>query len=230
MVQNTSSAKGAPLRSQQFDDVYFSAQDGLAETTHVFIEGNDLVERFSNLTQNTVFTIAETGFGTGLNFLASAKVFEAHAPDGAKLHFISYEKFPLGSAEIADALEPWDGDLAPHRAELARVYTREGGIYKLSPRITLTLHMGDVNDMMPGHDYAADAWFLDGFKPSSNPDMWSQTVLGQVARLSRHGTTLASFTAAGFVRRGLQDAGFAIEKRPGFGRKREMITGVMRND
>lgn len=217
------------LRSEQFDDIYFSPQDGLAETTHVFLEGNALAERIlENKNETDEFVIAETGFGTGLNFLAAMKLFLDKAPPDVGLHVISFEKYPLDKTQIKEALGTWDDVLGDLTETLCGHYPDDpkGSLtMALDPRVTLTLHFGDVNDLMPTTNFKADAWFLDGFKPSSNPDMWSETVFLEMARLSKPGATLATFTSAGFVRRGLQAAGFDIEKRPGFGRKREMITG-----
>lgn len=217
------------LKSEQYDDVYFSAQDGLAETRHVFLDGNDLAARFAALSAGDVFTIGETGFGTGLNFLAAWALFEGTAPAGAQLRFISVEKFPLAPDVIAQALAGWRGDIGAQLDSFLAAYTDvpaadfscvfDGG------RAALQVMIGDAADCFARSDFAADAWFLDGFKPASNPDMWTQEIFGHEARLSAPGATLATFTAAGFVRRGLAQAGFAIEKRPGFGRKRDMVVG-----
>lgn len=213
---------GAP-RSKEFDDVYFSAENGLAETQHVFLAGNSLPERWHGRRD---FTIAETGFGTGLNFMAVWKLFEETAEPYQKLHFISFEKFPLQKQEIEEVLAPFlsTSGLDDYLKKFIPVYS-EGRI-QITDRVTLTLFFGDVNDEILKLDIKIDAWFLDGFKPSSNPDMWSETVFQNMARLSVPGATLATFTAAGFVRRGLQAAGFEIQKIPGYGRKRDMTIGV----
>jgi len=217
--------KGAP-RSKQFDDVYFSAEDGLAETTHVFLNGNDLPARWGSARH---FTIAETGFGTGLNFLAVWKLFEDNRTHGQSLEFISVEKYPLSADEIAEVLKDWDKQLGSHhRAALCKYYPEKCQgecILALTEYVTLRLFFGDVNEILPSMEAEVDCWFLDGFKPSSNPDMWSETVFEHMARLSKQGASFATFTAAGFVRRGLQAAGFEVRKVPGYGRKREMIVG-----
>ncbi|MGH1402972.1 MAG: tRNA (5-methylaminomethyl-2-thiouridine)(34)-methyltransferase MnmD [Alphaproteobacteria bacterium] len=214
-------------RSKQFDDVYFSVSDGLAETRHVFIDGNGLPDAWVGRDR---FTICETGFGTGLNFLAVLKMWR-DAPREEKpkeLHFISFEKYPLDREYIADVLAHW-GELNEELDFLLANYPSDLK-YKtcnieVVSGVVLTLILGDVNDEIGHLDADVDCWFLDGFKPSSNPDMWSETVFSNMARLSHEGSTLATFTAAGFVRRGLQGVGFDICKVPGFGRKREMCIG-----
>lgn len=216
--------KGA-LRSEEFDDVYFSAVDGLAETNHVFLHHNDLPQAW---TGRRDFVICETGFGTGLNFLAAWKMFEEQAAAGQHLHFISFEKFPLAPEVIREALQIWRVDLGGRIDLLADIYPlRVSGFHRVdvSPMITLTLIFGDVNEEMRKLRATVDCWFLDGFRPSSNPDMWSEAVFEQMARLSTKGARYATFTSAGFVRRGLQAAGFSTEKVRGFGRKREMLRG-----
>lgn len=218
--------KGAP-RSKEFDDVYFSAEDGLAETRHVFLDGNDLPDAWADRDR---FTICETGFGTGLNFLAVWKLFEDTAAPDQSLEFISFEKFPLSADEIMDALYVWQGEFDTKLTVLKKCYPEDlNGRQRIviSDRIVLTLIFGDVNEEILTLDTQVDAWFLDGFKPSSNPDMWSETVFENMARLSKKGASFATFTAAGFVRRGLQAVGFDVKKVRGFGRKRDMLVGVM---
>lgn len=221
------------LKSDQYDDVYFSAQDGLAETRHVFLEGNDLPARFAALQAGERFVIAETGFGTGLNFLAAWALFAAVAPPDARLHFISLEKFPLEPQIIAQALSGWREEIGAALDAFLAAYTAlpnadfsagfDGG------RVQLDVMVGEAETCLQRADFKANAWFLDGFKPSSNPDMWTQNMFESEARLSAPAASLASFTAAGFVRRGLAQAGFDIEKRKGFGRKRDMIVGRIDN-
>jgi tRNA 5-methylaminomethyl-2-thiouridine biosynthesis bifunctional protein len=211
-------------RSKQFDDVYFSAQDGLAETRHVFLGGNNLPYAWAGKKQ---FTICETGFGTGLNFLAVLQLLaRSDAPEC--LHYISFEKYPLEKAYIAECLANW-AELSEELGVLLSFYPTDINVEKIKlsvfDHLVVTLFFGDVNDCMPKMDEKVDCWFLDGFKPSSNPDMWSETVFENMARLSHEGSSLATFTSAGFVRRGLKAAGFDIRKIRGFGRKREMCIG-----
>jgi tRNA 5-methylaminomethyl-2-thiouridine biosynthesis bifunctional protein len=215
-----------PPRSQQFDDVYFSAEDGLAETRHVFVEGNGLPGRWQD---RDCFTIAETGFGTGLNFLAAWKLFMETAPSGAFLDFISVEKYPLSAAEIRSGLAHWSADLAPYLEKfLAQYPLRTAGFHRVvfDGRVALTLIFDDVLQAFPTLEATVDCWFLDGFSPSKNPDMWAPDVFTQIARLSAPGATFATFTAAGEVKRGLRAAGFDVRKQRGFGRKRDMLTGT----
>nr|WP_263458549.1 bifunctional tRNA (5-methylaminomethyl-2-thiouridine)(34)-methyltransferase MnmD/FAD-dependent 5-carboxymethylaminomethyl-2-thiouridine(34) oxidoreductase MnmC [Brenneria tiliae] len=229
--------QGTPV-SQQFDDVYFSNQDGLAETRYVFLQGNRFPERFlTHARENCV--VAETGFGTGLNFLTLWQAFDAfrtrhpHAPL-RRLHFISFEKFPLRRHDLAAAHAQWP-ELATYAAELRRQWPLPlSGCHRLilaQGGVTLDLWFGDVNALLPTLDdslhHQVDAWFLDGFAPSKNPDMWTDNLFHAMARLGRDQGTFATFTAAGFVRRGLQQAGFNVGKVKGFGRKREMLNGYL---
>lgn len=217
-------------RSKQFDDVYFSQQDGLEETRHVFLAGNDLPENWGSHGEEC-FTICETGFGTGLNFLAVAKLWMETPPAERpkKLHYISFEKYPLQSNYIAEHLEGWE-ELGVMLNALIDKYPSDlsDGMHEIEimDGVALTLIFGDVNEQLPKLEDRVDCWFLDGFKPSSNPDMWSEIVFANMARLSAPEASFATFTVAGFVRRGLAAQGFDVRKVPGFGRKREMCVGV----
>jgi len=230
MMQATAQAAlewrdGLPY-STAFDDVYFSSDDGLLETEYVFIQGNALVGRWQSLTDNN-FTILETGFGTGLNFLCACKSWLAHAPANAALHFTSVEKYPLSPADMHKALQHWP-TLKPIADELLAQYEtllNTGTSTLFNNRIRLQVLFGDATECLSQIDTKANAWFLDGFAPSKNPDMWQQTLFEQMARLSHSETTFATFTSAGVVRRGLTAAGFKVNKQPGFGKKREMING-----
>jgi tRNA 5-methylaminomethyl-2-thiouridine biosynthesis bifunctional protein len=219
-------AQGLPL-SADFGDVYFSRDGGLAETTHVFLQQNCLPQRFPKLTPGAGFTIAETGFGTGLNWLASMDLWRQSRSPGW-LHFASVEKFPLTPADLEKAQACWPA-LAEYARRLQRSYPLPlAGFHRLcfpEWRSTLTLFFGDIAEFLPHFSGAVDAWFLDGFAPDRNPDMWSETLYRAMAMHSRPGATFATFTAAGHVRRGLAAAGFNVEKAPGFGSKREMLRG-----
>jgi tRNA 5-methylaminomethyl-2-thiouridine biosynthesis bifunctional protein len=220
-------------RSDRFDDVYFSDQDGLAETRHVFHGGNKLPDAWND---KPLFHIAETGFGTGLNFLATALLFfsdtAAKKKNEHRLIYTGYERYPLSAQDIRNALAPWSHELQPVLDDFLSQYeigtnevTLNFGQLNCSLSVTCHLIWGDVNDTLPLAQRPVDCWFLDGFKPSTNPEMWTPLVFENMARLSISGTSLSSFTAAGFVRRGLSDQGFVIEKTKGFGRKRDMIVG-----
>ena len=214
-----------PPRSTQFDDVYFSADGGPDETLHVFLNGNNLPAAWQGRPR---FTIGETGFGTGLNFLLAWELFEKTTQTGAFLDFVSVEKFPMGAEEIRHGLAPWAERLEPYLSKMLEQYPiRVPGFHRMvfDNRVALTLIFDDANDALPEIDGQVDAWFLDGFTPAKNPDMWSEKVFSEIARLSHAGTSFATFTAAGFVKRGLQAAGFTVEKRKGFGRKRDMMAG-----
>lgn len=213
---------GAPF-AQGFDDVYFSKAGGVAETTHVFLKGNGLPERFAS---HANFTIGELGFGTGLNFLVAWDAFLKHAPAGHHLHFVSLEKFPLTPVMLREALASYPEFKTLSEQLIENYPLRLPGLHRVHfPRVTLTLGFGDAEELLPQIDACIDAWFLDGFAPAKNADMWSLPVLNQVGRMSAAGTTFATFTSAGNVRRGLSQQGFAVEKVPGFGHKREMSTG-----
>lgn len=212
---------GAP-RSIFFSDIYFSG-DGAAESRHVFIDGNDLPARFA---QAPDFSIGELGFGTGLNVLAAWDCWRrAGAKPAAQLHFLSFEKNPLSADDLARAHRAWPqfGGLS---ARLLRVYPPPAaGVHRLrlDDDATLTLVLGDAGLYLPRLEARIDAWFLDGFAPAKNPEMWTPAVFAEIARLSAPGATAATFTVAGDVRRALRAAGFAVEKRAGYGRKREML-------
>lgn len=219
------------LISAEFDDVYFSKEDGLAETHYVFLRGNHLPAAWGDPdAARPDFRIFETGFGTGLNVLAAAKLFAETAKEEQTLDIVSVEKFPLTPEQIRTALAPWAAQLEPFLGRLLAQYPlRITGVHPidLAPQIRLTLYIGDANDILPDcpTQRPIDAWFLDGFAPAKNPQMWTQTLFDNMARLSHSTTTLATFTAAGFVRRGLAQAGFVVEKTDGYGRKRDMVVG-----
>lgn len=208
-----------------FDDVYFSAENGAEETRHVFLDGNNLPAAWQGKRR---FTIGETGFGTGLNFLLAWELFDRTAESGAFLDFVSVEKYPLTVEAIRKGLSPWAERLQPYLDRMIAQYPlRVPGFHRMvfDGRVALTLIFDDANEALAEIEGAVDAWFLDGFTPAKNPGMWTQGVFNEMARLSHGGTTFATFTAAGFVKRGLREAGFAVEKRKGFGWKRDMLAG-----
>lgn len=220
--------------SDQFDDIYFSTQDGLAESHYVFQEGNQLWEKWLSHSREA-FMIAETGFGTGLNFFAVAekfKQFRAAFPESKlkRLYFISFEKFPLTSAQLAEIHQNYPQFATFSQNLTACWQPRQNGCQRYHfGDIYLDLWFGDIAENLPqlGDLYTntIDAWFLDGFSPDKNPEMWNENLYQQMFRLSRNGGTFATFTASSNVRRGLQAAGFAVYKRKGFGKKREMLWG-----
>lgn len=220
--------------SDKFDDVYFSNQDGLAETHYVFLEGNQLWERWVNY-QEAHFVIAETGFGTGLNFFAVTTLFREFRqkhPDSPlkRLYFTSFEKYPLplDALQQAHLAYPQFSHLAQHLQQ--HWLNPIQGCYRFQfDETTLDLWFGDVAENLPQlGDYMndkIDAWFLDGFAPSKNPDMWNEQLYQQMFRFTKPQGTFATFTAASAVRKGLENAGFDITKRKGFGKKRECLSG-----
>ncbi|AOA59273.1 FAD-dependent 5-carboxymethylaminomethyl-2-thiouridine(34) oxidoreductase MnmC [Acinetobacter larvae] len=218
--------------SKQFGDVYFSKDNGLLETRHVFLAGNDLTERLSQLQDGEYFNVGETGFGTGLNILALWQLWQQHRPNNrSHLHAVSVEKYPLTREDLIHALAAWP-ELAPLAAQLIAQYPLPiAGCHRLhfpAQRFSLDLWLGDAQDIFPNMVKTGQihAWFLDGFAPSCNPDMWQQQVLDHIIRLSGVGTSFASFSVAGVLKRGLKQHGIQISRPRGFGHKREMLKGI----
>jgi tRNA 5-methylaminomethyl-2-thiouridine biosynthesis bifunctional protein len=229
--------QGTPV-SRQFDDIYFSNQNGLQETEHVFLQGNHFPLRFFHHPR-PLCIVAESGFGTGLNFLALWRAFDQFCtqhPDATlqRLHFISFEKYPLSGEDLQTAHRRWP-ELQHYARQLYQQWPLPfAGCHRLlfaGGKVTLDLWLGDINQLLaqcdPSLYHQVDAWFLDGFSPAKNPDMWNEALFQQMARLTRAQGTLATFSAAGFVRRGLQKAGFQVEKRSGFAQKREMLSATL---
>jgi tRNA 5-methylaminomethyl-2-thiouridine biosynthesis bifunctional protein len=219
--------QGRPY-SRVFDDVYFSDQSGLDETRYVFIEQNRLAERFAALPEGGRLVIGETGFGTGLNFLCAWQVFEQHAVAGARLHFVSVEKYPLSPDDLQRALALWP-ELKVFADQLLEQYVAiHQGFQRLTldhGRVTLTLLIGDALEQLPQLDARIDAWFLDGFAPAKNPDMWTAELFAELARLAAPGASISTFTSTGWVRRLLNAAGFKMKRTPGIGHKWEILRG-----
>jgi tRNA U34 5-methylaminomethyl-2-thiouridine-forming methyltransferase MnmC len=206
--------------SRRFDDPYFSLANGLAETRHVFLAGNRLPERL-----RPGFHIAELGFGTGLNMLAAWAMWREARVAGV-LRFTSFEAFPMRAEDAARALAAF-----PELAALAEPFLAgwAAGKRRLSlDGLEAEVIIGDARAELPRWRGRADAWFLDGFAPARNPELWGAELLAEVARHTAPGGTFATYSAAGFVRRALDEAGFAVERRPGFGGKRHMSTGWLR--
>lgn len=200
--------------STQFDDPYFSLENGLAETRHVFLHGNDLPTRFA-----PGFHIAELGFGTGLNLLTTWAAWDA-AGMTSPLHFTSFEGFPMAADDMARALEAFP-ELAPYAQRLTKAWTQDNTLATLEGIIARVV-IGDARQTLRTTDFAADAWFLDGFSPAKNPELWDADLMAQVGSHTKPDGTAATYTAAGFVRRNLTEAGFDVTRISGFGRKRHM--------
>ena len=218
--------------SKQFGDVYFSKDNGLLETRHVFLNGNDLTERLSQLHDYQYFCVGETGFGTGLNILTLWQLWQQVRLDNhSHLHVVSVEKFPLNKADLIRALNVWT-ELKPLAEKLIQQYPLPiAGCHRLSfpeERFSIDLWLGDAQDIFPTipKTQTVNAWFLDGFAPSCNPDMWQANVLDHMVRLSDFGTTFASFSVAGVLKRGLKQHVIQISRPRGFGHKREMLKAI----
>lgn len=221
------SAEGTPY-SPRYDDVYHSTEGGRAQAAHVFLGGNGLPQAWAGQRQ---FVIVETGFGQGLNFLATWQAWRDDPQRCGTLHFVSIEKHPFTREGLAQ-LHAGLGSLQPLAQALQAQWPLAlPGLHRLAfdgGRVVLTLALGDVEQMLPRLVAGADAFYLDGFSPARNADMWSPAVLRGLARLARPGAALATYTAAGFMRRGLRDVGFEVSKAPGFGGKRHMTVARFR--
>lgn len=244
-MSETHSLKNAELswdgntpRSKHFDDIYFSPENGLAESRYVFLQHNHLDERWSNLKDTDHFVIMETGFGTGLNFLASWQLWtetgkkkscctSGKNPD---LHFISFEKFPLEKSQLLKAYQAFP-ELDYYTQQLLHAYPKKiNGFHRLhfENNVHLTLIFDDALGALEKitRNCKADAWFFDGFSPDNNPELWSEDFFNASKTLNKNGSTFATFTSAGHVKRKLQHIGFECKKVKGFLHKREMLTGV----
>lgn len=210
---------GVPV-STRFNDPFFSLENGLEETRYVFLDGNGLPGRFRD-----GFHVAELGFGTGLNFLTTALAWRQAGMQG-RLTFTSFEAFPMSADDMATALAAFP-ELTGVSAPLVAGWRNEQRNIVLGDGIQLSVVEGDARQTLAAWEGRADAWFLDGFSPAKNPELWSAEMMIDVGRHTAPGGTAATYTAAGFVRRGLQAAGFEVARRPGFGRKRHMTVAAL---
>ena len=230
--------RGGEPFSEAFQDVYFSSKDGLEESQLVFLQGNHLKARFRALKEGQVFTLAELGFGTGLNCLLAWRLFLEHAPNGTRLKIYTTEKHPLCRHDFAACLKLWPELKDEARLLIESYPVLTPGMHTLQfakGRVTIHLMLGEALDGLDGLLSSGDAvlekqgpnhidaWFLDGFAPSKNQAMWSSGLFNTMALLSKPSSTIASFSVAGDVRRGLEEAGFSVEKKPGFGHKRHRL-------
>jgi len=205
--------------SDRFEDPYFSLENGLAETRHVFLAGNDLPGRFC-----PGFHVAELGFGTGLNLFASLLEWRAAKIEGP-LRFTSFEAYPMAAEDMARALAHF-----PDAAAIAAPFLTawDGGARQIEiDDLIADIRIGDARELLPKWQGAADAWFLDGFSPAKNPELWDERLMAEVASHTRPNGTAATYTAAGHVRRALEAGGFTVTRIPGFGRKRHMTTATL---
>ncbi|MDQ2066465.1 tRNA (5-methylaminomethyl-2-thiouridine)(34)-methyltransferase MnmD [Xinfangfangia sp. CPCC 101601] len=209
--------EGAIPVSRRFDDPYFSLAGGLEETRHVFLTGNNLPERLTD-----GFHIAELGFGTGLNLLALALMWQKTNRPG-RLRFTTFEAYPMPVSDMARAHEAFP-EIASLAADLRAAY-RPGPCQFTLADIEVTLIAGDAREALPNWSEKADAWFLDGFSPAKNPELWSAELMQQVGLHTAPAGSFATYTAAGHVRRSLQEAGFTVTRIPGYAHKRHMSIG-----
>ena len=203
--------------STKFDDPYYSLVNGLAETRHVFLAGNQLPARF-----RPGFHIAELGFGSGLNLLAALHLWRSSRQVGV-LHYTSFEAFPMPAEAMIRAQSSFC-ELGTVAADLSPFWRQ--GVQQIELQdLAFSLIHGEAFQTVPAWAGRADAWFLDGFSPEKNPEMWHEDLMAAVGSHSADQATVATYTSAGFVRRGLAAAGFTVARAPGFGRKRHMAKG-----
>jgi tRNA U34 5-methylaminomethyl-2-thiouridine-forming methyltransferase MnmC len=205
--------------STRFDDPYYSLENGLAETRHVFLGGNDLPARFRD-----GFHVAELGFGTGLNLLATLQAWRDAGVSGV-LRYTTFEAFPMAAEDMIRAQAEFP-QVAGIAEELAPKWQSGARAFRL-PGLEFERVEGDARERLPKWSDHADAWFLDGFSPAKNPELWEPALMAQVGAHTAPNGTAATYTAAGFVRRGLEAAGFAVTRVPGYGRKRHMTQARM---
>ncbi|MEM7464766.1 MAG: tRNA (5-methylaminomethyl-2-thiouridine)(34)-methyltransferase MnmD [Pseudomonadota bacterium] len=209
--------------SQRFEDTYFSKTDGRAETSHVFLGGNNLPQRWHNQQD---FMIVELGFGTGLNFLETLRQWNRIGNSPARLDFVSFELYPLDADSMRKAHAKWP-ELDEISTELTSRWIQDADMQQIEfdNNVTLSVFASDANARLPRFELSADAFFLDGFSPAKNPELWSAELLQSVFDHTKPGGTFATYTAAGWVRRNLESAGFETEKIKGFANKRHMLIG-----
>jgi tRNA U34 5-methylaminomethyl-2-thiouridine-forming methyltransferase MnmC len=209
--------------SVEFGDHFYCRTDGRLECGHVFLAGNRLPERWR---AGDAFTIGELGFGTGLNFCETRRQWKQARAAGGSLHFVSFERFPMQAAEIDRALSHWPEIGEERQALVAKWPDAPAGRIDVDFHdVRLTVVCGPAVEGVAASPERFDAWYLDGFAPSRNPDMWSQELMRLVFERTVPGGTFATYAAAGFVRRNLAAAGFVVERLPGFAGKREMLRG-----
>ena len=213
--------------SNNFNDIYFQPNNGLEEKKYVFLDGNNLPQ---NWKKKSVFTIAETGFGIGLNFLSTLKLWHETHEKNQQLHYISCELFPFDIQQLDDILSPIE-TLKPFTKIFLEKYpqVKTYGFHRIrfeEFNCTLMLIFGDCVDAFENMDAKIDAWFLDGFAPSKNPQMWSERLFKRISELSQQGTTLSTYSVAANLKKQLTENGFVIQKKKGFGKKREMLTAT----
>lgn len=218
--------EGAVPYSNRFGDHYYSVSDGRGETQHVYLRGNGLPGRWRGRAN---FSIAELGFGTGLNFLETWRQWIESRSAGQQLHYTSFEAWPLAPSDMVHAIAAW-ADLSPLLEVLLDRWPpseRVPRTWRLDEQTTLTIVLDDVRDGLGRWSGPADAWYLDGFAPARNPEMWSLDLMQAVGARTAPGGTFATYSVAGWIRRNLESAGFRCRKLDGFARKRDMLAGEL---
>ena len=206
-----------------FNDIYHSEENGREEKRHVFINGNNISSRWQ---KNNDFKIAELGFGTGLNFIETWWQWKIHRKEKQKLTYFSVENQFMRKQDARRALERWR-ELQPLTNRLMKLWENlSDGEVTVDQQTTLRVLKGNADVRVKEIPPKIDAWYLDGFSPSRNPDMWSAELMLEVGRLTVPNGTFATYSAAGSVRRNLTAAGFKVEKSNGYGKKREMLWGI----
>jgi tRNA 5-methylaminomethyl-2-thiouridine biosynthesis bifunctional protein len=212
--------------SKEFDDIYYAHEDGLAESKYIFVAGCGLQEVSHSKDQ---IRVGELGFGTGLNFIATCLEAKAWLPTLNRLDFYSVEKFPLTADQILKALDFWP-ECALWKDQISEFsQSLQAGWNQMTLQETpfhLNLFYGDVDDFLKENFGEMDAWYLDGHSPRKNPQMWSPEVFRSLSDKTLSGGRFSTFASAGFVKRGLMEVGFQVQKRPGFGRKRDSLVGT----
>lgn len=216
--------EGDVPRSRLFHDTYYSSHGGLAETGHVFIGWTGIRQRWGC---GLDCTIAKLGFGAGLNFLETVRQWRAQRQGEARLNYVSFEAYPMSRDDLARTLAPWP-ELSQLAPRLIEAWEPEVATMDLEfvPGARLSVHFSDANTCLPKLELLADAWFLDGFAPARNPQMWSENLMREVFAHTAPVGAFATYTAAGWVRRNLEKAGFSVSREKGFAGKREMLRGV----
>lgn len=216
-----------------YKDVYFSCDDAAGESVHVFLDGNRLRERWQSLRSGYRFAIAELGFGSGLNFMQAIHLWQEISPPDCRLHYCAFELHPLTISDMRRIHAQWPECESISKSLLEQYADHTAGCHRLriGDNVILDLYYGDATELLQSSSTfshcAIDCWFLDGFNPALNESLWQPQLLVRIAELSKPGTTLSSYSVAGQVRRGLSAAGFQVEKKPGFGRKRHMLSATL---
>ena len=221
------------LSSATFNDIYHSSSGALEESLYLFIQGNKLVERWSVAHESDRFSIAEIGFGSGLNFLLTFKAWKEQAQKPGRLFYTAFEKYPITKTDLITIYKKWP-HLSKESDAFLKIYPdHTAGCHRLliDTSITLDLHFGcaseSIDHIKAGFQLKTNSWFLDGFSPDKNPDLWTLELFKKLAFHSAPGCTLSTYTAAGAVARNLKAAGFRIKKINGYGKKRHSIIGIL---